>query len=181
MHSHDFQPNPRQTGFIIGGSIENFGRAVIPRNQDPDHLEMVGISDEGVEARYILLMACAALATIESSGLDAVTESQVALGVYDWARLNPSVEFQRLWPSIESLTDQFSQAAADDELAPPEGVNPSQLELELFDQLMALGEQSRDRARACMQFSLVLPKYLWEAQQTSTIEILVKAGLLDIQ
>jgi hypothetical protein len=123
-------------------------------------------------------MIAASLHAIESAKLAPEVKSEVARGVYDWASSQHDPPLQVCLARIEQTADAFAAAAADDETMSAGAGNYSQLELEFFDQLVALGEASESRERACIKLSAVLPKHLWHVYVLAATQSLGRAGLL---
>ena len=147
----------------------------------PDLYKTANISVAELRARYLALMVAAALHAVESAGLAPEVETEVARGLYDWARAHPDSHLQALLSTIEETTDAYAEAAADDAESQENQAGFSELELEFFDRLAALGDQAEQRIRACLRLSAVLPKHLWHVQHASALQSLRMAGLVHRQ
>jgi hypothetical protein len=176
----DIQPLPtaRQTGHIIANTVLHFPLDGFLQHCDASLTEVAQVPIGEIRARYVLLMLGAALHAIEHSQFNASIENELAAGLFEKAKLSADANLLRLLPNLDDLTDAFSDAAADDVKAPAPIGEFSQIELEFFDHLMALGSGSDTRVQACIQIAAVLPRELWQVQQEATVQNLRRAGLL---
>src|SRR6185503_4778099 len=102
-------PTPRQTGQIIGSAIGRMSIDDLMRPYAPTLYKTANISVAELRARYLALMVAAALHAVESAGLAPEVETEVARGLYDWARAHPDSHLQALLSTIEETTDAYAE------------------------------------------------------------------------
>jgi hypothetical protein len=175
-------PSPREAGRIVAVTIGHFPLVNLLSANTADVYADAQVSEEYIYAKYLQLMLAAALHAIERAGLEPGVEHQVVEGIYGWINEQPGPTRIVLLEGLEDTTDAFALAEADDlnmkDKTPGEY---SQLELEFFDRLVALGSQEELRQQACLRLSTVLPKELWVVNQTSAVATLRRAELLRAQ
>jgi len=175
-----FQPTPSQAGHAIGLAVFHL-TSQLWTPQDVKSLQSAGITAEQFQAELLLLTAAAAMNAIETAQLLPRIESEVASGLFDWARELPQHLSQLLIATLDDATDYYSEAFAVDQESPRPISDLAEIECAFGDRLLAMGEDNEVRGRACCMLSLVLPKTLWPAQFKSARSMLCDAGLVTVQ
>jgi hypothetical protein len=172
------RPNPKQAGYIVGRTIELSGFARLADASNDETLATAAISRHRLSEEFLLLASAAALHAIESLGFAPELETAIAQGLYDWFREQPASTYRCLADNVDTVTDRFAQAAADEAANPKPLGEFTELELEFIDGLIALGEPTEGRIRACVELGAVSPAHLWAVSCESTRRVLREAGLL---
>lgn len=175
------QPTPRDVGFILGLTVGHMPLQKLAAGAQSDALADAGIDQQHYYYTLVLICTAATLHAIETAGLSPDDESTVASGLYDWIRTQPPELSQHLLDRIEDATEDYALAQKDDLSSEKIAGKVPEVELEYFDRLMALGENTDIRARACTRLTMFVPYQLWEVQLGSAFETLAKAGLAPTQ
>jgi hypothetical protein len=173
--------SPRATGRVIAVGIGYFPLEKLLGANSSEVYAAAQVSKDYIHAKYLQLMLSAALRAVERAQLQPEVEQQVVQGIYDWISEQPQSKRLLLLEGIEETTDAFALAEADDLVKEKGAGEFSQIELEFFDRLVALGSEDKSRQRACLQLSTVLPRELWIVNQASALASLRRAELLSTQ
>lgn len=176
----DFIPTPFQTGRAIGRAVNQLADRLSGGLQN-EWLSDALVSEERYRAEILLISAAAALHSIESSGLSPSVESEVAAGLFAWAKSIGAVSSEILVRELDEATDYYAEAAFMDKESCPPVSEISEIEAALADRLLALGENNQKRGEACIRLCLIVPKVLWPAQFETARTMLAQAALLDNQ
>ena len=174
-----FQPSPSQTGHAIGLAVFSL-TAQLWNLSDLKALQAADITIEQYQAELLLLSASAAMHAIETAGTSPEIESQVASGLFQWARSLPKHLSELLLGALDDSTDLYSEAFAIDTESPRPLAELAEIECAFGDRLLAMGENNEVRGPACCLLSFVLPKTLWPAQYQAARVMLQDAGLISV-
>jgi hypothetical protein len=171
-------PTPRECGFMIGRGVELSGVHRMADAFPSNALSVAGVTKERLANEYLLLAVAATLNAIEAAGLRPGDRSAVTEGLFDWCGRQPATTGQFLVENIRRAAEGYAAAAADEKANPKNVGEFTELELEFLDRLLALGEDSEHRARACAQLAAVAPAHLWPVHQGSATQCLADSGLV---
>lgn len=175
-----FQPTPFQAGHAIGAAVS--GRLIRHFSEAPDQelLDKAGLSRARLADELQLLALAAAFHAIESSGLPARAENEVAAGLFQWIREQPAPGIDYFLAEVYELTDTYAQARRADMEDEPGPLDLSAIEEVFGERLLALGEDIETRGLACARICQIGPRVLWPAKYRTTMAMLADAWLVPL-